>query len=121
MPARDAEDCLRDILDAVRDIQVFTHEMAEESFLALPSEDRRTYRAIKNAVAEIGEAVKGLPSEICARHPAVDWRGLAGLRDILSHRYFVVDLLRLWPVLRDELPVLRKAVESELPPGTETP
>ncbi len=69
---------------------------------------------MKNAVAEVGEAVKALPQDVCARHPGVDWRGLAGLRDVMIHRYFALDLVRLWPVVQDEFPEVLKAVRAEL-------
>lgn len=114
MAAPDTEDRLRDILDAVRDALAFVDGITQAEFEALPEQNRRTHRAIKNAITEIGEAVKGLPAEICERHPEVDWRGLAGLRDVVIRRYFSVDLTRLWPVLTDELPLLLRVVIKEL-------
>lgn len=121
MAAPEAEDRLRDILDAVQDALAFVDGLSQAEFEALPGQHRRTYRAIKNAVTEIGEAVKGLPAELCERHPEVDWRGLAGLRDVMIHRYFSVDLARLWPVLTDEFPVLLQAVIRELGDGADGP
>jgi uncharacterized protein with HEPN domain len=114
MPRPTPEERLQDIREAVTDLMTFVQNMTPETFEALPQNDRRTYRAVKNAVSEIGEAVKALPPEICERHPAVDWRGIAGLRDIVVHRYFDVDLPRLWPVLTEEFPVLLQAVTAEL-------
>ena len=108
------EERLREILDALRDTLAFVRDMSQAGFEALPEEDRKTYRAIKNAVSEIGEAVKALPPEICARHPSIDWRGLAGLRDVVVHQYSALDLRRLWPVLSDEFPVLLQAIAEEL-------
>ena len=70
------------------------------------------------ALAEIGEAVKLLPPELLGRHPGVDWRGWAGLRDLVSHQYFSLELPRLRPAVVDELPALLAAVEGEL--GGET-
>jgi uncharacterized protein with HEPN domain len=43
--------------------------------------DRLAYRAVKNALAELGEAVKALPEDVRKRNPEVDWKGFAGLRD----------------------------------------
>ncbi len=92
----------------------FAGGLDEAAFTALPVVDRRTYRALKNALAEIGEAVKMLPPELLARHPDVDWRGWAGLRDVVSHQYFSLELVRLRPTVMDELPALLAAVANEL-------
>ena len=49
-----------------------------------------------------------------ARHKAIDWRGFAGLRDVVAHQYFGLELPRLWPTITDEVPVLIAAVAAEI-------
>jgi uncharacterized protein with HEPN domain len=118
---RTTRERLTDIRDAARDLLDFVGTMESEVFHALPATDRMAHRAMKNALVEIGEAIKALPPEIALRHPAVDWRGFAGLRDVVTHGYFGLDQERLWPVIRDEIPNLLTAIEQELgraPPGT---
>jgi uncharacterized protein with HEPN domain len=44
----------------------------------------------------------------------VDWKGFAGLRDLVAHQYFGIDTSQLLPIIRDELPGLLTAVESEV-------
>ncbi len=114
MTRRVARDRLRDIQIAAQDALAFAAGLDEAAFAALPMADRRTWRALKNALAEIGEAIKQLPREIRARHPDVDWRGWAGLRDLVSHQYFALELPRLRQTVLGELPVLLGAVEAEL-------
>jgi uncharacterized protein with HEPN domain len=103
-----------DIHAAAIDVLSFVEGLDEDSFVTLPLRDRRTYRAIKNALSEIGEAIKALPPEVLAGHPEIDWRGFAGLRDIVSHQYFGIELPRLWPTITDELPLLVAAVMAEI-------
>jgi uncharacterized protein with HEPN domain len=110
---RDLGDRLADIDAAASDILGFVAGLDEAGFARLPQHDRRTYRAIKNALAEIGEAIKALPPELLAAHCEIDWRGFAGLRDIVSHQYFGIELPRLWPTITDELPLLIGAVRAE--------
>jgi uncharacterized protein with HEPN domain len=105
---------LTDIREAARDVVDIASAMEDGAFHALPHADRIAYRALKNALTELGEAVKSLPPEVTARHPNTDWRGFAGLRDVVSHGYFGLRQDLLWPIVRDEVPQLLAAVEAEL-------
>ena len=98
----------------------FATGLDETAIAALPDADRRTFRALKDALVEISERVDGLPPEVLARHPAVDWRGWAGLREVLPRRRSGPELRRLHPVVADDLPALLAALEAELArPGLE--
>jgi uncharacterized protein with HEPN domain len=110
---------LTDIRDAARDLLDFVGTMESEAIHALPATDRMAHRAIKTALVEIGEAIKMSPPEITLRHPAIDWRGFARLRDVITHGYFGLDQERLWPIIRDEIPNLLAAIDHEL--GRPTP
>ena len=114
MTGRRARERLEDIHAAAIDALDFCAGLDEAAFIAMPLADRRTYRALKNVLSEIGEAVKLLPPDLLARHPEVDWRGWAGLRDVVTHQYFSLELPRLRPTIVDELPALLRAVTNEL-------
>ncbi|WP_428391770.1 HepT-like ribonuclease domain-containing protein [Lichenicoccus sp.] len=114
MTRRGSRERLEDIRDAAMDALDFCAGLDEAAFTTMPVADRRTYRALKNVLSEVGEAVKLLPPELLARHPEVDWRGWAGLRDVISHQYFNLELPRLRPTIIDELPLLLHAVVREL-------
>ncbi len=110
---RGASERLEDIRLAAEDAAALCAGLDEAAFAALPTSDRRTFRALKNVLSEIGEAVKLLPPELLARHPEVDWRGWAGLRDVVSHQYFSLELSRLRPTILEDLPLLLDAVTNE--------
>jgi uncharacterized protein with HEPN domain len=112
--ARQATELLREISQAAQDVVDYTDGMNSDAFLDLPSKDGKTFRAIKNALAEIGEAVKNLPPEVKEKHPSIDWRGLSGLRDVVAHQYHRLDMEMLGLVVSEELPALIEASESEL-------
>ena len=59
----------------------------------------------------IGEATKQLSRELRSENPDVPWRRMAGLRDVLIHEYFGVDLTAVWQLTLTEIPVLRKRIE----------
>jgi uncharacterized protein with HEPN domain len=105
---------LDDIKSAAQDAMDFCANLDGAELATLQQTDHRTFRAIKNALAEIGEAVKRLPPGIAAKHPQVDWRGWAGLRDIVAHQYFALELPRLQTTIAEELPTLLAVVEKEL-------
>ena len=64
----------------------------------------------------IGEAAKPLPDALRSAHPEIQWKQMAGMRDILVHRYDDVILEEVWKAVVDDLPGLIEAVERLLPP-----
>ena len=55
----------------------------------------------------LGEAAKHVSDDVREKHPDVPWRYMTGLRDVLVHDYFGVDLNVLWGILETDLPPLR--------------
>jgi|SRR5271157_3723109 len=64
----------------------------------------------------IGEAAKRVSDEYRDSHPMVPWRGLTSLRDVLIHQYEGVSLDEVWRIVQNELPSIRQAITSILPP-----
>ena len=74
--------------------------------LAAFTSQEMAYDAVLRNLEIIGEAAKGIPPRMRDRYPDVDWRGIAGLRDILAHAYFGLDNDTLWDIVRNKVPVL---------------
>ncbi|MCY7302583.1 MAG: DUF86 domain-containing protein [Thermoleophilia bacterium] len=59
----------------------------------------------------IGEAVQHLDQETTSRAPDVGWRRIAGIRDVIVHEYFRIELNRIRDIVALDLPPLRAAIE----------
>ena len=62
----------------------------------------------------IGEAVKNIPEDIKRNNPDVEWRKIAGLRDILVHAYFGIDVEVVWDIVKNKVPELKGKIEKIL-------
>jgi uncharacterized protein with HEPN domain len=69
----------------------------------------------------LGEAAGGLSVEFRKRHPEKVWAQAVGRRNILIHRYFGVEVDLVWPVVENDLPVLKRMVQDILAGPPEQP
>jgi len=77
-------------------------------------EDERTQWAVLRGMHTLTESATALSSDAKGRHPEIDWRGLAGYRNIVVHGYLnQLSLERSWEYIERDLPALLLAVEDE--------
>ena len=110
MSRHDPKVTLRQVADHARRAQ----ELCTQNTLPGMLTDWQKRAAFERIMEVLGEAVKRLPPELTARYPAVDWRGIAGMRDRVSHGYDGIDYATLWDTVRDDLPGLLATVEQML-------
>ncbi len=99
-------DYLHDILDHAQKAERFTAGVDFDAFYA---NEEKTLAVIR-ALEVIGEAARYLPESMQQRYAEVPWKNIIGMRDILIHHYFGVDLEVVWDTVRRDLPPLRAAV-----------
>lgn len=98
---------LNDIHQSCKDIIDFTNEHNYDSFI----KDKKTIYAVIRALEIIGEASKKVPVQLRKRYPDIQWKSMAGMRDILIHDYFGINYKIVWNVI-DKLPNLVNNLEQ---------
>ena len=110
---RDYKVFLEDILEAVERIVAYTSDPATADF----TKDPRTLDAVIRNLLVIGEAVKSIPASVRDKHPVVEWRKWAGLRDVLIHEYFGIKPNVIRNVVEEKITNLRNQVKDILAEG----
>jgi uncharacterized protein with HEPN domain len=72
--------------------------------------------ALVKLIEIIGEAARAISEETKAAHPAIPWVPIIDMRNHLIHRYFRIDLARVWDVLQNHLDPLIGQLEPLVPP-----
>lgn len=68
----------------------------------------------------IGESVYMLSKEFRTAHTAIDWDVIEGLRHVLVHDYFQVDMETVWGIIQQDLSPLKAQLLSILSQGEQT-
>jgi uncharacterized protein with HEPN domain len=105
---RDYKVYLDDILQAITRIREYTAGLSPTTFAG----DAKTFDAVVRNLEVIGEAAKAVPEVIRSEHLEVDWKKIAGLRDILIHHYFGVNAQIIWDIIQNKLPALEEQIRA---------
>lgn len=99
---------LRHILDAINDIEDFIDNKGFEEFLS----DRMLQSACIHQLEIIGEASNHFSGDFFEKYDFVEWSDIVGLRNLLIHEYFGVDLSIVWQVIIKDIPQLKKNIQK---------
>ncbi len=106
---RDYSERLLDILEAIERIEKYAAQ-GRENF----ENNELVQTWIVHHLQIIGEAARALPESFIDQHPEVDWSEIIGMRNILVHNYFGVDVDVVWAVVERDLPDLKHKIQAIL-------
>jgi len=97
---------LKDILTSAGKILRWVNDKSYEE----STRDEILIDAVIRNLEIIGEAVKNLPAKVRRKYSDFEWRKIAGLRDILIHKYSAIDHEILWDIITNKVPELRNRI-----------
>lgn len=106
---RDDLERLRDIQEAVGRIEHYAAK-GRNAF----ERDELIQTWIVHHLQIIGEATRHLSSELQTKHPEIPWSRIIGMRNILVHDYFAIDVEAVWQAVERDLPELKRKVDTLL-------
>ena len=110
-----ALDILYDILSAIERIQERTKGIHSADDFMLSPEGMTLLDATCMLLIAVGESLKNLDKvtdgKLLPTYPAIPWKQVKGLRDIIAHHYFDIDAGQIFWILSNELTPLQTALQ----------
>lgn len=109
MSKREPKIFLEDILISIEKIERYTKDIKSVDDFA---NNEMVVDAVLRNLEIIGEAAKNLPKVIYERYTDIPWKNIIGLRNIVIHGYFIVDLEIIWKIIKEQLPTLKNKIKA---------
>lgn len=113
VPSRDWRLRIQDIILSINEIEQRTKGLSFEEF----ANNKTIVKAVLYDFVVIGEATRNVANEIQSRYPLIPWRLMGGMRNVITHEYFQIDLSRIWETIQNDLsplvPRLQEVLEKE--------
>lgn len=97
---------LQHILDAIIEIESYIGELEFTDFI---NNSMLRFACIKQ-IEIIGEASNYITQETKNKFSEIEWGQIVGMRNVLVHEYFGVDVNLVWEVIKNDLPALETKI-----------
>jgi len=97
---------LNDILECIEKIEKYTKGVSYEKF----AKSTLIEDAVIRNLEVIGEAVKKIPADVKREYSGIEWKKISGLRDVLIHEYFGINLEIVWDIIVNKIPELKVSI-----------
>lgn len=102
-------DCLANILDSILKIENYITSINHLDEL---NNDSKTFDAVLMNFIVIGEMAGKLSEDFKNNHNEIEWWKIKGLRNIVAHNYFGVDIEEIWQIIEFWLPKLKLYIQN---------
>ncbi|KAF0237233.1 MAG: hypothetical protein FD181_2067 [Prolixibacteraceae bacterium] len=103
------DDCLANILDSIEKIEDYIDSINHSEEL---NNDSKTIDAVLMNFIVIGEMAGKLSEDFKSNHIEIEWWKIKGLRNIVAHNYFGVDIEEIWQIIEKWLPKLKLYIQN---------
>jgi len=101
---------LDDILLSINKIIKYINKIDETSF----KKNEMMIDAVIRNLAIIGEASSKISRNFKSSNDEIPWQRMTGLRNILIHEYFGVDIDIIWKIVSENIPETKSLIEKVL-------
>ena len=106
-----------DILIAADSIREYTRGVAKDDFLS--KRDAMIQDAVIRQVGIVGEAASKLSLSFRAKYPTIPWNQIVGMRNVVVHQYWEVNLDVVWDAATRDVPALARQLSAAMSGGIE--
>lgn len=106
----------------IRDETLYLREILEQINLIEKSQANKSKERLETdldlrdatirRIEIIGEAVKYISRRTKEKYPNIEWKGIAGARDNIIHKYFNIDLNIIWNIIKIKIPELKEQIKK---------
>ncbi len=101
---------IEDIQESMDKIEHYIEDLTYETFM----KDEMVIDAVLRNLVVIGEASRNIPEDVREKYPDIPWKRMIGLRNIVIHEYFGVDLGIIWEIITRNLPETKPMIAEML-------